>query len=252
MSTQKTTGFTIVEVVLFLAITSVLIVTLLGGWTALINTQRYKDTVDTTYSFLQDQYNLTYNVERGITDTLRCDATGTVNTVDVVNAEPRGKSNCLVMGRYVRLTDGVEFKSYPIIGVEPGIDTSGLPDTEEIRSYNPKPVSQPIGLTQSQLLVPWSAEAMGSGLQRNTLQNIAFIIIRSPSSQSIRTYIVSASSVDPQIDVSADIQTANEVEKKLCLKSGSIMQGTRQSVVIRKYASSQNSIETIGDDPTCN
>lgn len=248
MNTSRARGFTIVEVMLFLAVTGVLIAALLGGWTVMINTQRYRDSVDTLYTYLQDQYNLVYNVENERSETMNCDSSGNVTDGSVPSSKTRGQSDCVLLGRYVRLTDGMDLKSYAIVGTVPGTDSSG--DEADIRSYEPQAVTQNIGLTETSLRVPWEAEATVS-VGTQTGKNFAFIIIRAPESGTVHTYVVETTSVDPIVNAS-DITSTNEnKDTTLCVDPGALIQGGHRGVVIRAFASSANSIETLEDGSVC-
>ena len=56
MSARTETGFTLVEAMLFLAITGLLTVGILVGSGVAISQQRYRDSVNSLKSFIQDQY----------------------------------------------------------------------------------------------------------------------------------------------------------------------------------------------------
>src|SRR5688572_29756839 len=107
-------GFTIIEVTLFLAISALLAVLMLGGWTVMINTQRYKDSVQTYQSFLQQQYNLVYNVENSRENNMIC-ANGTVEESES-SGTPRGQTDCVILGRYIELRDGQNLTVKAIVG----------------------------------------------------------------------------------------------------------------------------------------
>ncbi|MEP6710564.1 MAG: prepilin-type N-terminal cleavage/methylation domain-containing protein, partial [Candidatus Saccharibacteria bacterium] len=59
MDTQRHPGFTIIEVMLFLAISGALAVGILIGSNVAITSQRYRDSLNSLQSLLQQQYNQT-------------------------------------------------------------------------------------------------------------------------------------------------------------------------------------------------
>ncbi len=248
MNTPLSKGFTIIEVMLFMAVSGVMVVALLGGWTLLVNTQRYKDTIDTVYGYVQDQYNLVYNVENERKASLNCTSSGDI-TEDGASSQARGQSDCVLMGRLVKIINGSVFESYAVIGSEPSVAASG-DDNDVIKSYRPKVVTQSIGLTEDHQQVPWGAVAVGKQGDTNAL-NRNIILLRSPSTGIVHRYVVSASPLDTVIKDS-DIAAVNESEDfTMCFNPGAIVSSGTQAVVIRAYASSRNSVETLGDNNGC-
>lgn len=241
-------GFTIIEVMLFLAVSGLMAVLLLGGWTLMINTQRYKDTVDTVYGYMQDQYNLVYNVENERGQELMCTSGG---VSEGASDDFRGQSDCVLMGRFIKLVDGKTFQSYAVVGQEPDGDIEG-DDNDAIREYNPTVVTQSIGLSEAEQPVPWDGTIVGMSGSDNA-RSLNILLLRSPVSGIVHRYIVNSNGpMDLTIDGS-DISDNNENQDvTLCFEPGVIVQGGRQAVVIREYASSRNSVETLaGSDNGC-
>jgi hypothetical protein len=216
---------------------------LLVGWNVMIENQRYKDSVNTTYSYIQNQYNLVYNVQNGRDDTLKCN-NSTVEDSNGIDETERGQSDCILMGRYVFVKGGSNITSYPVVGEEPVTPSVNREDSEVIRSYTPTVVRQDIGVSESNQFVPWGARLMGSGAQRNTAQDVAIMLLRSPVTGVVRTYIVPAPGNDPVIDLT-DIDPANEKERTFCVDSASAISSTNMAIVIREFATAANSVETL-------
>ena len=243
MKGTTTEGFTVVEAVLFIAISGLLMATLLGGWNLAINTQRYKDSIDTTFGYIQDQYGLSYNVENERSSAITCNSSS-----DIVSGTSfRGQSDCVLMGRYVWIRDGTDIDSYAIVGYPPVTAVSG-DDATEIQSYNPKVVQTGIGLTESSMTVPWGA-VMRSGPPSRSPINMGIIIITAPSG-AVHTYITGGGAT-PAFTAASDITSANESEHLLCFDAGAIVQGETGAVVIRANASSRNSVETLKSGASC-
>lgn len=140
MGVQDKRGFTIIEVMLFLAISGMLAATLLGGWGVMINTQRYKDSVRTLQTFLQQQYNLVYNVENGRSTKLLCDAVHGVREADA--GAPRGQTDCTLLGRYIYISGG-NVRVAGIVGtVLDDAVLSAETDVEAILGSKPKIISE--------------------------------------------------------------------------------------------------------------
>lgn len=245
MNTLAHRGFTIIEVMLFLAVSGVMAALLLGGWAVMINTQRYRDSVDTVYGYLQDQYNLVYNVENERTNELTCNSDAEVTTRSGGAVDSRGQSDCILMGRFIKLTStnsGSVFRSYAVVGREPTTAAEGG-DTAEIKSYRPRVVTQSIGLSEVEQNVPWGAVVRGKAGSATPL-NLSIILLRSPASGIVHRYIVATDGqIEPVLN-EGYIDVANEREDvTLCFDPGAIIQGGWQAVMIRQYASTRNSVE---------
>ncbi len=245
---QTERGFTIIEVVLFVAISGVLAATLLGGWTVMINTQRYKDSTRTLQSFLQQQYNLVYNVENGRLQGLSCTLQGSNLVIDDAPATntARGQSPCVVMGRYVNIQDGTNINVQSIVGYLNGDDTSNT-DLESIRLYKPQRVDFELGLTDNELEMPWQAAVVGAN--DSTPKDYAIAIIRSPKTGIVHTFTKDTTGQTLALSDIIDVSNEN-TEVNLCLDPGVPFASGRLGVVIDAYASAQSSVRMITDGRT--
>lgn len=251
MNMQKSSGFTIIEVTLFFAISAVLAVALLTGWTVLINTQRYRDSVSTVQGFLQQQYNLVYNVENGRPNSLGCDSGGVRDTGP---SDARGQSlQCIIMGRYIRITNGDNIEVFGIVGRDNVNDVTAS-DNAAILGRAPSRVSStlPLGFTANKLAIPWGAQVVNGG-GGSTPQNIAIAIVRAPLTGTVHTYTQILPNATDMPNVVDMVALANEREAlQLCLNPGSTFSGGRMGVSIKKVASTQSSVEILSDkDDTC-
>lgn len=248
MNTSAHKGFTIIEVMLFLAVSGLLVAMLLGGWTLMINTQRYKDSLDTVYGYLQDQYNLVYNVENERPQSLTCTSDGQIMNNGGASIDSRGQSDCILMGRFIAIKDGTTLHSYAVVGRAPAAPAGGS-DTEQIKAYNPKVVDQSIGLSEAEQIVPWGAVL--NRMSNKDALNSTILLLRSPASGIVHRYIIDGPRVDAAIK-DDDIAVVNEEQDSVfCFDPGALVRGGKQAVVIRKYASSRNSVETLGSDNGC-
>ncbi len=111
---HRPTGFTVIEVMLFLAITGLMIAGLMVGVGGTINRERYNDAVTSLYDFMQGQYNLIDNVNTNRPDSFRCDSGGITDAVSPADYQPRGTSDCTIVGRLVTTSDGQQLVARPI------------------------------------------------------------------------------------------------------------------------------------------
>src|SRR5680860_466471 len=121
-------GFTIIETMLFLGISGMLIVGILIGTGTSINVQRYHDSVTSFKSFLQQQYSDVSNI-RNESITNPCYGDETQNN-------PRGQSDCVVLGRYITTLDSKSFTVKSVIGYIPAYSLSPDNDVDALKLYN--------------------------------------------------------------------------------------------------------------------
>lgn len=235
-------GFTVIEVVLFLGISGMLAVGLLGGWTTMINTQRYKDTAKTLQSFIQQQYNLVYNVENGRSPALSCSGS---NVDEIGAANPRGQSSCILMGRFIEIQNGTALSVRAIVGQDLSEDNDATNDIDLIKDSAPEliPADIDIGLTFSNLTVPWGGTIVDDGGSPETMY---VAIIRSPVSVSGAVHTYSTTSFTTINDM---VAVANENrDVPLCIDPGNNFSGGRIGVAIKARASAQSYVQIITDD----
>ena len=132
---QHKHGFTIIEVVLFLAISGGLAVMLLAGTSAAIQRQQYRDSVESFANFLSTQYSRVISVENDREDTT-CPLLPTETT-------KRGQSSCVIVGRYIVTTDdssgnaGRTYEVYPVYALNStDVWSYGLGDVDTTYEVN--------------------------------------------------------------------------------------------------------------------
>jgi type II secretory pathway pseudopilin PulG len=248
MGAHNRQGFTIIEVLLYLSITALLTMTLMIGWSVNINTQRYKDSVRTLQAFMQKQYGLVYNVQNGRPGNLRCNHS--VVRSNARTGQPRGQSNCVIMGRYVYIEKGRSISVQAIVGSIPADDDSTT-DLASILAADPARPTAALALADSTLDIPWQATIVGAD-GNSTSRSYAIAIIRSPLTGTVHTFVKPTSHANlPAVAslVSADNTASDTV---LCVDAGAPLSGGRMGVRLQADASAQSSITIISDgDDVC-
>lgn len=235
MSARTETGFTLVEAMLFLAITGLLTIGILVGSGVAINQQRYRDSVNSLKSFIQDQYSDVTNVLNSRNNQWQCDTNGNVSEASGVDAQARGTSNCVLLGRYItidnagRILTSANVVGYRIAGTEPAAsDTTELQD-----NYN----LQISPLDQDIQEMKWGTQVVQP--KSTTPMPFSLLVLRSPLSGSIVTY--AAESVQPAASlVTTDNMTT---QHDLCVNTDlGALAGRRLAVRIAAYATNQSAI----------
>jgi type II secretory pathway pseudopilin PulG len=226
---QKQGGFTIIEVILFLAITALLLTIALIGTGGSIQAGRFTDSVRTTESHVQKQFSDVLNGVNPRASNLTCDNSG--NVTESGSGTPVGRTNCVLMGRLMAFTNGQsEFTVRPVVGVAPSsfTDTSNMTDFELIHNYNPRVVMVPS--SQEPIKIPWEASVLG--VKRSDNQTVSAVaILRSPRSSSMLTYAFNwngDSNITTPVAASGNLLQDKTVN--ICLQSAD--SGTLAAVVV--------------------
>lgn len=238
MKTQSQSGFTIIEVMLFLAVTGMLTIGILVGSSATLGQQRYRDSVNSLKGFIQEQYGQIANVVNSQTKNPICSKTGSKLTLGADNIQDRGTSECVMMGRLL-LVEPTQVTAYEVIG-RPEAGAAGDSDTEALKNY--------LYATSSSEVkdISWGAVVVEPKTTDGLTASI--LILRSPLSGSIMTYVK-----DGDNKPAAMIDDANMVQKDLCVDSqGFAGIGRRMAVRINAGASGQSAIEIpLEEDNVC-
>jgi hypothetical protein len=259
MGNKSTSGFTIIETVLFLAISGVLVVTLLAGTGVSINIQRYRDAVETFKSMLQDQYGELASVKNDRDNTWSCDESA--QTQQGNDGTPRGQSDCVLVGRYVTVV-GEKIHTYSVTArpMTNPPDTA-VTDIEKLLTgyeLNVSTVDQAVTEMEWGTKIAWPTTG-SEGKTGEELRSIALLFIRSPDSGLIYTFSSNDVVAEPTSNSLKELLVAKnsipgQQERVLCIDSGgafsrtALLSGNLYAVVIGAYATGPSSIETRSND----
>jgi len=266
MGARISSGFTIIETMLFLAVTGLLIMgALIGTGTALAN-QRYKDAVETFKNTVQTQYAELGSVKNDRSDTWACGS----NAKPVTGTEFRGQSDCLVVGRYM-VVNGSDISIYTVLanknaGAAPKpTDVATLHDNY---TYNVAPDVESRTMEWG-TRIAWPTSGGGSRAPTipPTVRTIGILFVRSPESGRIYTFSGDAIPSAPTAINNAtftDMIFAGETipgqgGRTLCVQSGGGIFGGDRAVYIQTRASGSSSVEvrsnstilSLGGDTQC-
>jgi len=249
MGTQSTRGFTIIETMLFLAISGVLIVAMIAGTGAAINIQRYRDAVETFKSLLQDQYSALSSVDNQRDDTWNCTP---LAVTEAEGSEIRGQSDCMVLGRYVTVV-GDKISLYTVIGA--GSASGG----NDITNLATKYVLNVSSVDQETMTMEWGTQIAwpkdGIDAKRDaTPRSFGILLVRSPDSGQIYTFTSdvvadepSAQTLQSMVVAGTGTAGAGQTERYICVNSNGLFVSDDQSIYISQYATGPSSIESRSD-----
>lgn len=254
MGTKRSAGFTIIETTLFLAISGVLVVALLAGTGASLGAQRYRDAAETFKSLLQQQYSDLTSIKNSRDSSLSCGSNASPSTGGT--AENRGQSDCVLIGKYVRIQDS-DISLYTVLGYQ--IDEIiGLNDVNDLKQNYALNISKPT--TQTSIMewgtrIAWPVTQLAGGpstLGATAPREFGMLVVRSPQSGQIYTF--TSNDVPDESGVGNATFTALLVEGKhipgqgeqlVCIDSKNFLGPTDRGVYIKSYASGSTAIEIV-------
>lgn len=262
MGTHKTAGFTIIETMLFLAISGLLIVSLLIGVGASVNVQRYRDAAESFKGLLQEQYADLTSVENARTDSWSCGSTAVPSNAGPVY-DNRGQSQCILIGKYVWV-DNTDISVYTVIGY-PKFTTPPLTSSDDITSLKTNYVLNVSSGEAQKSTLEWgtriSYPVKVNGTTNSTPatpRKLGFLVVRSPESGQIYTFVNN----DPNVPNATNIGTAtftdllvagnaapgNQGEQLICVDTNGLFASSDRGVYIGSFATGASAVEIRTND----
>lgn len=241
MNSIKAAGFTIIETMLFLAVTGLLIIGLLAGTGTSINIQRYRDSVSSLQTVLQDQYSQVANVNNQLpSQALSCNSAALVAN-DPSSSTSRGQSDCVILGRYVRTLDSKTLELSTVVGYAPASIAPASNDISSLQQYAIAPLPGSV----DEYTIEW-----GSAIQKpGSTDDAAFslLILRSPISGVVRTFINPTSPTASNAIKTLVGATSTTSDLKICVDAGGLFGTNQMAVNVTKNTSGPAGVEILGD-----
>lgn len=252
MKFSKSDGFTLIEVLLFMAITGLLVASVLATTGGTINAQRYKDSSSSLKSMIQMQYSNAINVDNQRTADLSC---GTIST-------GAGQSSCVIWGRIIKFDSSTKSKvtSRYIISSDIADDSDMSLDSysSDFAIFDKYRVREPGAdyMVADSYDMEWGTSI--SEIRRPSDPNIydkfTILIIRSPLTGVLRTYMMPEAPSDTD-NLTEFIKKANDnaADNKyldLCVDPDGLVGDGIKKTAVRIYAdaTSASGVELIGDN----
>ena len=242
-------GFTVVEVILTVAITGLMAVGAMLSVRGVINNQRYNDSINSFRDFLRNQYNnviTTDIVTRNVSVQNYCGST-----------EQRGRTECYVLGRLLKLEHdkvsvyGVISRGDPPEGVVPNDEDYFKWAAHNLRvvgevNFIGDTVTKPNPIEEYRL--DWDAKLKQPNGNNNPSKFV--LIVRSPVSGSVRTYAMKNESAPNRTgldkvleDLVALSQQTLTYESQFCVHPEGFAFTNRRAVVIKPNGSNASAVE---------
>ncbi|MCA9341100.1 hypothetical protein KC952_01055 [Candidatus Saccharibacteria bacterium] len=244
MKGSISSGFTVIEVVLFLVVSSALTVAIFSTITMSINEQKYRDTLTGVQSKISSQFNQTTHVVNSRDNNSGVACGSTTN---------RGASNCIVIGRLVEVhEDSITTSSLIATPVDDGVVVDGIPNQvansstaddpttveDYFKLYN---ITSDKDSSADTYQLPWEADIEGIG----DGQKLMIMILRSPETGQIYTYSKQVS--DGDTTYRSIIEDTNTVERTICIPRDGLGSSKSLGIKLRAKASNAGSVELLTD-----
>lgn len=262
MGYRASAGFTIIETILFLAVTGALIGGMMFATSMTLGTQRYSDATESFKSLLQQQYANITSVQNARENNLTCTSQAASADGNVL----RGQSDCVIVGRYM-IIDGGDVTIYPVLAYQLATtattDTSN--DVEAFRSsYRLNLAKQ--NATETKL--EWDAQiswatAGSADDQRGSnpaKRAIGILFLRSPASGQVYTFTSNTVPTESQLNdtesaptflsdmIVAGTTVPGQKARTICLDSGGVTSVPNTSLYIAAFAAGQSGVEVRSND----
>lgn len=226
----RQTGFTIIEVSIFLAISSLMLVIAIAGTANAINTNRFTDTMRSTQAYVQSQYAAVLNGLNPRGGNEICNS----SIVSTGGSSQAGTSNCYLMGKLIQFSGGGSvIKSYYVVGSAPTTAPQpGLSDEALVAEYGLHAVQN---VAADSFNIPWAATVEGScapitvstGTCYGSKSKVdSYLVVRSPATGNILTYAFKAGGfpsgngdLSSYVTVANHTSTGTNAETNVCIKS---------------------------------
>lgn len=253
MTINSTKGFTIIEVMLFLAITGGLFAALMVGVNVGIVQQRYRDSGRSYQSLIQDQYARVLNTQNDREASLTCnpDGSGNVDDTTTIPRGTQGASECVILGRAIQIKNsGQTVEASSVTGYD--VPLSDTDDITAIRNYKPKLAS--FDMTSTDL--DWGSSlktTIQSGAQHPS--EAVILILRSPISGLVRVFVSTAALSPGAVDLLPIVDsthTSLSATLQNCLDGDSGMLPKQMITISPQIAGSDAVSIDDGSSPLCN
>ncbi len=244
MGSQNQKGFTVIEVILFLAVTALLLGGMLAGVNTSINQQRYKDSVNSFVSLIQSQYNLSSNVNSQRNSQWTCGSAAP--TISTTADNYRGTTDCIIIGRLVQVASGTQISTSNIVAydINQEVLEAATTDIEALTGAGAKIISlkqaDTAGDNSDARELGWDSRIKLVGTADGSDDSFTLAIIRSPVSGMISSYVVNEVTDDWNGKIIT--QASKDRSLQACITSPVPLAGAQQTVIVAPRAANASGV----------
>lgn len=234
---RDTSGFTLIEVMLFLAISGLMLSGLLIAISGTINRQRYQDAVYSFQDYMQGQYNLVTNTINDRSTKYQCAPGSGIAPGDSYV----GTSDCTIVGRFVTTSDGSSITSVPLYSMSTAYNTTGN-EAALLTSMNLGVApDDDMGEYHDNYTMAWNTLLYADKNNKAASRSFSMLLVRLPTTSVIHTYIVAKSIPTNKL---SDIWTGTATTN-LCVDSNQLISTGSNGVKVTSQASNSSGIQFI-------
>lgn len=262
MATKTNSGFTIIETVLYLAVSSALVAAILMGVGRSVTQQRYTDSVNSLKSYLQEQYGVVASTTNGRLGNEACSKSGSApseaisfnNGLPAGTGQRPGTSECLIIGRYVESVASSNGNQLQISNVIAHPKASVSAAADDVADLKDNYVVVRGTVERERYELPWGARIVNDAPPAGA-KVFSMMIVRSPRSGGIMTFTAPATSTGAPLSASGLVSTvANKHTLNLCVDGDRGLGTTAKlrQVRVTPYATAPSGIQVpIESDSVC-
>ncbi len=252
MNARTSKGFTIIETVLFLGVTGLMIAGMFIGIGSSLGVQRYKDSVESFKSLLQQQYADIASVKNGREGVWACTvASGRLSVQKLATGATTGalpgQGRCDIIGKYMTVSGG-SIKAYTVLSLKTTTPT-GSTDIQKLTSS-----AYTLGVSTADVLdtsMEWGAKLswpQGSNptdarpVGATGDRQIAMLFIRSPDGGGIYTFSSNTVPTDTPTNsqlkamIVAGTTIPGRAERLLCVDSDGLVLTANRGIFLEARA----------------
>ena len=241
-------AFTIIEVSFFLAISGLMAVGLLAGMGATINSHRYRDSVASLQSQLQQEFSRVENIQNNRAGNESCNATASITS----SSSERGTTDCVIVGRFIAI-NGDKITSYPVIAHSTSAVNESQDDITYLKNHIIK-TDQTHNLDEGRKWGNYITYSSDFGNRKGDVRNVYFLILRSPKSGTIYSFSSgedlrgSSSGLSSMILSSPSGENFARSRQVLCVRKEGIVSMSDLGVSLEANLSNSNGIQILSND----
>jgi len=240
---------------MFLAISGALTIGLMGGIGASINSQRYKDAVNTHVSDFRDEYSSVTNVANDRAGEYSCTPSGGVvrSSGPLTNMERGTHQSCAIVGRLlISNGDGSGFVSQPVFATrEVRRETFTGGDLQALQAADlVVETTEGDKMAINERNLQWQATYAQVDSSR-VFTNFAVLIVRSPLSGSVRTFVHNGQAPSNRTAFIRNqlLSDASAQQLIVCINGGGLVgDGVRTGVTIARNAGGSGGVDFASED----
>lgn len=244
-------GFTMIEVMLFFAVSGLLLVGVLATSSTAINRQRYNDAVYSLEALVKQQYNLAANTVNSRPDDTSCTIEyeeGSPSDLQIIpnstGVPPRGADDCVVLGRIIILggnannADPSSYVTATVLGTHEYLGAGDpIDDTDGDAFAGYLFAVEPSSVGESSL--PWDTRITSPA---------SIMTLRSPATGSIITYALPEWTSFTNRGI-GNLYLDNDAQKQrdICLDPNGLVAGPQLGIRLQAKASGSSAVQKLAD-----